>query len=77
MQQQFGIFQLVLAQLLAQNNLGDPLINLLNPTQQPPVQQQEPQPVQQQEPQPVHSNDRQHAPALSESQGQSTCSCPQ
>ncbi|GKV14890.1 hypothetical protein SLEP1_g25693 [Rubroshorea leprosula] len=58
MQQQFGVFQLVLAQLLAWNNLGDPLINLLNPTQQPLVQQQDPQPVQ-------------HAPALSESQGQS------
>ncbi|GKV35451.1 hypothetical protein SLEP1_g43714 [Rubroshorea leprosula] len=38
MQQQFGVFQLVLAQLLARNNPGDPLINLLNPTQQPPVQ---------------------------------------
>ncbi|GKV11515.1 hypothetical protein SLEP1_g22768 [Rubroshorea leprosula] len=58
MQQQFGVFQLVLAQLLARNNLGNPLINLLNPTQQPPVQQQDPQPVQ-------------HAPALSESQVQS------
>ncbi|GKV14283.1 hypothetical protein SLEP1_g25183 [Rubroshorea leprosula] len=41
--------------LLAQNNRGDPLINLLNPTQQPPVQQQDPQLVQ-------------YAPALSESQ---------
>ncbi|GKV40350.1 hypothetical protein SLEP1_g48007 [Rubroshorea leprosula] len=58
MQQQFGVFQLVLAQLLAWNNPGDPLINLLNPTPQPPVQQQDPQPVQ-------------HALALSESQGQS------
>ncbi|GKV11131.1 hypothetical protein SLEP1_g22413 [Rubroshorea leprosula] len=46
MQQQFGVFQLVLAQLLARNNPGDPLINLLNPTQQPPVPQQNPQPVQ-------------------------------
>ncbi|GKV35456.1 hypothetical protein SLEP1_g43719 [Rubroshorea leprosula] len=46
MQQQFGVFQLVLAQLLTRNNLGDPLINLLNPTQQPLVQQQDPQPVQ-------------------------------
>ncbi|GKV19169.1 hypothetical protein SLEP1_g29461 [Rubroshorea leprosula] len=44
MQQQFDVFQVVLAQLLAQNNLGDPLINLLNPTQQPLVQQQEPPP---------------------------------
>ncbi|GKV46416.1 hypothetical protein SLEP1_g53403 [Rubroshorea leprosula] len=58
MQQQFGVFQLVLAQLLARNNLGDPLINLLNSTQQPLVQQQEPQPVQ-------------HASALNEPQGQS------
>ncbi|GKV47366.1 hypothetical protein SLEP1_g54271 [Rubroshorea leprosula] len=58
MQQQFGVFQLVLAQLLARNNPGDPLINLLNPAQQPPTPQQNPQPVQ-------------HAPALSESQGQS------
>ncbi|GKV35924.1 hypothetical protein SLEP1_g44125 [Rubroshorea leprosula] len=41
--------------LLARNNPGDPLINLLNPTQQPPVQQQDPQPVQ-------------HALALTESQ---------
>ncbi|GKU90476.1 hypothetical protein SLEP1_g4466 [Rubroshorea leprosula] len=58
MQQQFGVFQLVLAQLLARNNPGDPLINLLNPTQQPLAPQQNPQPVQ-------------HALALSESQGQS------
>ncbi|GKU89490.1 hypothetical protein SLEP1_g3623 [Rubroshorea leprosula] len=58
MQQQFGVFQLVLAQLLARNNPGDPLINLLNPTPQPPAPQQNPKPVQ-------------HAPALSESQGQS------
>ncbi|GKU90781.1 hypothetical protein SLEP1_g4734 [Rubroshorea leprosula] len=42
---------LVLAQLLAHNNLGDPLINLLNPTPQAPAPQQDPQPVQ-------------HAPAL-------------
>ncbi|GKV15410.1 hypothetical protein SLEP1_g26203 [Rubroshorea leprosula] len=42
----------------ARNNPGDPLINLLNPTQQPPIQQQKPQPVQ-------------HALALNESQGQS------
>ncbi|GKV12031.1 hypothetical protein SLEP1_g23237 [Rubroshorea leprosula] len=35
MQQQFGVFQLVLAQLLARNNPGDPLINLLNPAPQP------------------------------------------
>ncbi|GKV26048.1 hypothetical protein SLEP1_g35410 [Rubroshorea leprosula] len=35
MQQQFGVFQLVLAQLLARNNPGDPLINLLNPVPQP------------------------------------------
>ncbi|GKV44734.1 hypothetical protein SLEP1_g51893 [Rubroshorea leprosula] len=55
---QFGVFQLVLAQLLARNNPGDPLINLLHPAQQPPA----PQP----NPQPVH-----HAPAISESQGQS------
>ncbi|GKV04959.1 hypothetical protein SLEP1_g17036 [Rubroshorea leprosula] len=58
MQQQFGVFQLVLAQLLARNNAGDPLINLLNPTPQPPTPQQNPEPVQ-------------HAPAVSESQGQS------
>ncbi|GLT96647.1 hypothetical protein SLE2022_142540 [Rubroshorea leprosula] len=58
MQQQFGVFQLVLAQLLARNNPGDPLINLLNPAPQPPVPQQNPEPVQ-------------HASALSESQGQS------
>ncbi|GKV44681.1 hypothetical protein SLEP1_g51843 [Rubroshorea leprosula] len=57
MQQQFGVFQLVLAQLLARNNPGDPLINLLNPAPQPPAPQQNPQLVQ-------------HAPALSESQGQ-------
>ncbi|GKV43770.1 hypothetical protein SLEP1_g51023 [Rubroshorea leprosula] len=41
MQQQFGVFQQVLAQLLARNNPGDPLINLLNPD--PP---QNPEPVQ-------------------------------
>ncbi|GKV51647.1 hypothetical protein SLEP1_g58282 [Rubroshorea leprosula] len=58
MQQQFGVFQLVLAQLLARNNPGDPLINLLNPAQQPPAPQQNPQPVQ-------------PDPAISESQGQS------
>ncbi|GKV33925.1 hypothetical protein SLEP1_g42360 [Rubroshorea leprosula] len=58
MQQQFGVFQLVLAQLLARNNLGDPFINLLNPAQQPPASQQNPQPVQ-------------SAPTVSESQGQS------
>ncbi|GKV06415.1 hypothetical protein SLEP1_g18313 [Rubroshorea leprosula] len=58
MQQYFGVFQLVLAQLLARNNLGDPFINLLNPAQQPPAPQQNPKPVQ-------------HAPALSESQDQS------
>ncbi|GLT96374.1 hypothetical protein SLE2022_139990 [Rubroshorea leprosula] len=58
MQQQFGVFQLVLAQLLARNNPGDPLINLLNPAQQPPAPQQNPQPVQ-------------PALAISESQAQS------
>ncbi|GKV50967.1 hypothetical protein SLEP1_g57644, partial [Rubroshorea leprosula] len=58
MQQQFGVFQLVLAQLLARNNPGDPLINLLNPAPQPPAPPQNPDPVQ-------------HAPAVSESQGQS------
>ncbi|GKV01720.1 hypothetical protein SLEP1_g14261 [Rubroshorea leprosula] len=58
MQQQFGIFQLVLAQLLARNNPSDPFINLLNPTPQPPPPQQNPEPIQ-------------HVPALSESQGQS------
>ncbi|GKV27534.1 hypothetical protein SLEP1_g36698 [Rubroshorea leprosula] len=58
MQQQFGVFQLVLAQFLARNNPGDPLINLLNPAQQPPAPQQNPQPVQ-------------PAPAISESQDQS------
>ncbi|GKV21693.1 hypothetical protein SLEP1_g31647 [Rubroshorea leprosula] len=35
MQQQFGVFQLVLAQLLARDNPADPLIHLLNPA--PPV----------------------------------------
>ncbi|GKU96172.1 hypothetical protein SLEP1_g9439 [Rubroshorea leprosula] len=63
MQQQFGVFQLVLAQLLARNNPGDPLINLLNPAQQPPAPQQNPQPVQ---PTPVvsESQDQSHvAPA--------------
>ncbi|GKV25716.1 hypothetical protein SLEP1_g35111 [Rubroshorea leprosula] len=45
-------------QRLARNNHGDPLINLLNPAQQPPSPQQNPQPVQ-------------HALAISESQGQS------
>ncbi|GKV37361.1 hypothetical protein SLEP1_g45403 [Rubroshorea leprosula] len=59
MQQQFGVFQQVLAQLLARNNPGDPLINLLNAT--PP---QSPAPPQ--NPEPVHG-----APAVSESQGQS------
>ncbi|GKV04800.1 hypothetical protein SLEP1_g16907 [Rubroshorea leprosula] len=58
MQQQFGVFQLVLAQLLARNNPGDPLINLLNLAQQPPAPQQNPQPVH-----PAH--------AISESQDQS------
>ncbi|GKV03520.1 hypothetical protein SLEP1_g15809 [Rubroshorea leprosula] len=58
MQQQFGVFQLVLAQLLARNNPGDPLINLLNPAPQPPAPPQNPEPVQ-------------HDPADSESQGQS------
>ncbi|GLU06839.1 hypothetical protein SLE2022_238290 [Rubroshorea leprosula] len=58
MQQQFGVFQIVLAQLLARNNPGDPLINLLNPAPQPPAPQQNPEPVQ-------------HAPTISESQGQS------
>ncbi|GKU88722.1 hypothetical protein SLEP1_g2951 [Rubroshorea leprosula] len=58
MQQQFGVFQLVLAQLLARNNPGDPLINLLNPAPQPPAPPQNPEPVQ-------------HAPVVSESQGQS------
>ncbi|GKU97126.1 hypothetical protein SLEP1_g10306 [Rubroshorea leprosula] len=58
MQQQFGVFQLVLAQLLARNNPGDPLINLLNPAPQPPAPPQNPDPVQ-------------HAPTVSESQGQS------
>ncbi|GKV45985.1 hypothetical protein SLEP1_g53009 [Rubroshorea leprosula] len=48
----------VLAQLLAWNNPSDPLINLLNPAPQPPTPQQNPEPVQ-------------HAPAISESQGQS------
>ncbi|GKV20170.1 hypothetical protein SLEP1_g30327 [Rubroshorea leprosula] len=59
MQQQFGVFQQVLAQLLARNNPGDPLINLLNPTPpQPLAPPQNPGPVQ-------------DAPAVSESQGQS------
>ncbi|GKV43074.1 hypothetical protein SLEP1_g50414 [Rubroshorea leprosula] len=55
MQQQFDVFQLVLSQLLTRNNPGDPLINLLNPAQQPLAPQQNPQLVQ-------------HAPAISESQ---------
>ncbi|GKU99462.1 hypothetical protein SLEP1_g12312 [Rubroshorea leprosula] len=58
MQQQFGVFQLVLSQLLARNNPGDPLINLLNPAPQPPAPQQNLELVQ-------------HTPAISESQGQS------
>ncbi|GKV49152.1 hypothetical protein SLEP1_g55918 [Rubroshorea leprosula] len=58
MQQQFGVFQLVLAQLLVRNNPGDPLINLLNPAQQPSAPPQNPQPVQ-------------PAPVISESQAQS------
>ncbi|GKU96605.1 hypothetical protein SLEP1_g9822 [Rubroshorea leprosula] len=58
MQQQFGVFQLVLVQLLVRNNPSDPLINLLNPAQQPPIPQQNPQPIQ-------------PTPAVSESQGQS------
>ncbi|GKV15754.1 hypothetical protein SLEP1_g26507 [Rubroshorea leprosula] len=37
-QQQFGVFQLVLVQLLARDNPGDPLIALLNPTNQMPTQ---------------------------------------
>ncbi|GKV27839.1 hypothetical protein SLEP1_g36962 [Rubroshorea leprosula] len=45
MQQQFGVFQLVLAQLLARNNPGDPLINLLNPAPQPLAPPQDPDPV--------------------------------
>ncbi|GKV30953.1 hypothetical protein SLEP1_g39711 [Rubroshorea leprosula] len=49
---------LVLAQLLARNNPGDSLINLLNPAPQPPASQQNPEPAQ-------------HAPTLSESQSQS------
>ncbi|GKV11062.1 hypothetical protein SLEP1_g22348 [Rubroshorea leprosula] len=40
------------------NNPSDPLINLLNPAPQPPTPQQNPEPVQ-------------HAPTISESQGQS------
>ncbi|GKV37220.1 hypothetical protein SLEP1_g45277 [Rubroshorea leprosula] len=48
----------VLAQLLAWNNPGYPLINLLNPAPQPPAPPQNPEPIQ-------------HAPAISESQGQS------
>ncbi|GKV02708.1 hypothetical protein SLEP1_g15104 [Rubroshorea leprosula] len=44
--------------LLARNNPGDPLINLLNPAPQPPAPPQDPDPVQ-------------HAPPVSESQGQS------
>ncbi|GKV30498.1 hypothetical protein SLEP1_g39303 [Rubroshorea leprosula] len=55
---EFGVFQLVLAQLLARNNLGDPLINLLSPAPQPPAPPQNPEPVP-------------HTPAISESQGQS------
>ncbi|GKV05208.1 hypothetical protein SLEP1_g17242 [Rubroshorea leprosula] len=56
MQQQFDVFQSILAQLLAHNNPGDPLINLLNPTPQPSAPQQDPQLVQ-------------HAPTLSEQRG--------
>ncbi|GKV52282.1 hypothetical protein SLEP1_g58870 [Rubroshorea leprosula] len=59
MQQQFGVFQLVLAQLLARNNPADPLIHLLNPA--PPVA---PQPVQQ----PANSPVRSAAPNASQAQ---------
>ncbi|GKV41905.1 hypothetical protein SLEP1_g49377 [Rubroshorea leprosula] len=47
MQQQFGVFQQVLAQLLVRNNPGDPLINLLNPAPpQPPAPLQNPEQIQ-------------------------------
>ncbi|GKV13325.1 hypothetical protein SLEP1_g24352 [Rubroshorea leprosula] len=46
MQQQFGVFQPTLSQLLARNNPGNPLINLLNPVPQPPAPQQNPELVQ-------------------------------
>ncbi|GKV14106.1 hypothetical protein SLEP1_g25023 [Rubroshorea leprosula] len=59
MQQQFGVFQLVLAQLLARDNPVDPLIHLLNPA--PPVA---PQPVQQ----PANSPVRSVAPTASQAQ---------
>ncbi|GKV17243.1 hypothetical protein SLEP1_g27774 [Rubroshorea leprosula] len=59
MQQQFGVFQLVLAQLLARDNPADPLIHLLNPA--PPVA---PQPVQQ----PANSPVRSVAPTASQAQ---------
>ncbi|GKV37551.1 hypothetical protein SLEP1_g45572 [Rubroshorea leprosula] len=58
MQQQFRIFQLVLAQLLARNNPADPLINLLNP-----AQPQHP-PIPPQEPPPIPHNEPQHAPVI-------------
>ncbi|GKV37355.1 hypothetical protein SLEP1_g45396 [Rubroshorea leprosula] len=59
MQQQFGVFQLVLAQLLARDNPADPLIHLLNPA--PPVA---PQPAQQ----PANSPVRSVAPTASQAQ---------
>ncbi|GKV01895.1 hypothetical protein SLEP1_g14407 [Rubroshorea leprosula] len=59
MQQQFGVFQLVLAQLLARDNPADPLIHLLNPA--PPVA---PQPAQQ----PANSPVRSAAPTASQAQ---------
>ncbi|GKV35996.1 hypothetical protein SLEP1_g44183 [Rubroshorea leprosula] len=59
MQQQFGVFQLVLAQLLARDNPTDPLIHLLNPA--PPVP---PQPAQQ----PANSPVRSAAPTASQAQ---------
>ncbi|GKV05317.1 hypothetical protein SLEP1_g17345 [Rubroshorea leprosula] len=59
MQQQFGVFQLVLAQLLARDNPVDPLIHLLNPA--PPAA---PQPAQQ----PVNSPVRSVAPTASQAQ---------
>ncbi|GKV01291.1 hypothetical protein SLEP1_g13856 [Rubroshorea leprosula] len=59
MQQQFEVFQLVLAQLLARDNSTDPLIHLLNP-----VHPGAPQPAQQ----PVNSPARSITPTTSQAQ---------
>ncbi|GLT32924.1 hypothetical protein SLA2020_075540 [Shorea laevis] len=60
-QQQFGVFQLVLAQLLARDNPGDPLIAMLNPANHVPSHQ----------PPNVNPPVRTEVPPPSESQGHS------